>query len=212
LLEANPSSVESPSLEGAPPSFPRGRASNPFCVQRHGPGNVDYLFEGDEAQARLLRFLEENAWRAELVAPHGFGKSTLLATLMRRAEASGRRTLWFKVVSERPTLPLGWRWRWRGAGLLCVDSAELLAPRQFARVVAWARRRGVGVLATRHAPSGLLPTWRVESSRDVVARLARRLAGEDAGALAAVEEALEGFDGDARTWLGRLYEAHEAAL
>ena len=65
-------------------------ASNPFSTRYIRPGAIVYQFaEGDSAAAMIDR-LTACGGRAQIIGPHGSGKSTLVATLIESLRQSGR--------------------------------------------------------------------------------------------------------------------------
>ena len=201
-METSSSSLEPDAKENA---FGRGAPTNPFSVQRIGPGNIEYRFRSVADRREFEDFRTRSEGRMEFVAPHGYGKSTLLHTLF---DHEKREKVWFKISDRNPRLPMLWPVRWRSVRALYLDSAELLSRPHYERIVRWAVGRRLGFIATRHTPSGLLPHWELRTPHEVVAALARELAP---GSEDVVDAELSTFDGDARSFFGRLYQAYEAA-
>jgi hypothetical protein len=80
-------------------------SENPFCTRRIRPGAIPFVFPAGEDAEALVRRLQQNDWRGEIIGPHGTGKSTLLATLLPAIERAGRRITLVALHDGQRRLP-----------------------------------------------------------------------------------------------------------
>ncbi len=93
--------------------------------------------------------------RAQLVGPHGTGKSTLLAHLLELLRKTGpEEPHVVRLTRQRPWLPADWMPR-PPARLLALDGAEQLGPLAWRWVRVRTRLAGCGLLVTSHHDLGL---------------------------------------------------------
>lgn len=129
-----------------------GRERNPFCVQDLGPDGAEYRFaDGDSADAWLAWALAEPR-AAEIVAPQGFGKSTLARTLAAAASARGMRVVLWRLHEHDRRPPASAPADLLRAELLVIDGAEQWPRAAVAAVRGLLRARGAALLMTAHAP------------------------------------------------------------
>jgi hypothetical protein len=186
---------------------------NPFCTRRVRPGAIPFLFPPGEDAETLVRRLEENGWRGEIVGPHGSGKSALLATLLPVVERTGRRPLSIELHDRQRRLPFDLQRRFfeEPFTLVVVDGYEQLGFWSRIKLKRLCRRRGWGLVATAHATVGLplLISTAVtpESARAVVDQL---LAGQPPPwTEEEFSERLECHGGNMRETLFDLYDFYE---
>lgn len=196
--------------------MPPGAAHNPFSTRYLGPKGMDYLFSDGESLEHFLAPLRNNGWRAELVAPQGHGKSTLLNTLRKVAEEDGKRVACYRVYEERPRLPVFWKWRWRAFDLVLIDSAELLKPRVIEALHDFAIARGLGLIVTTHRPLGFDLQCHMKAREETVEAIVERLLAREemtdkemADWRGRGRDALLRANGDMRTALFALYDQWE---
>jgi hypothetical protein len=201
-VSARPEPLGDGSLEAVPAE------SNPFASHAVRPGRLTYLFPGEqgslETVAARFRVL---GLRAQLVGPHGTGKSTLLARLLEHLREKGVVSHLVRLTHERPGLPPNWRPP-RGAQLLALDGAEQLGPLAWRWVRARTRLARCGLLVTSHRDLGL-PLLHKTSMDPSLARrvLGELLAGKQAPpSEAEVARLLAHHRGNLRDVLLALYE------
>lgn len=153
---------------------PRG---NPFASRWVRPGALDYLFPpGESAEALVARF-ESLGWRGQIVGPHGSGKSTLMATLLRVFERRGRCPRVYVLSAGQRHMPSEWN---RPSGpheqvVLMVDGAEQLGCLVRRRMLRTCDRRGWGVLWSTHRDLGLPTVYRTETNLPLAEAVVDRL-------------------------------------
>lgn len=153
--------------------------SNPFATRFVRPGELAWIATcHDDSLAALADcFQRQFKCRAAIVGPHGSGKSTLLEHLVPLLDSE---VVWLSLRrSERPFSKIrASTLQWSSGGVLVLDGFEQLSTWQAIRVCWMVRRRRMGLLATCHHPSRLLPTLRtLTPTAELVQRLvADRLA------------------------------------
>lgn len=146
---------------------------NPF--RDDALARLDYV-PTSEPVSLLLERLEAIGGRASIVGGHGSGKSTLLRALEARWLDAGRVVQRLRLdgaLPEPPTLD--------SANTLLIDGAETLRFLDWRRLLALTRGRGLVV--TLHRPRSLPVLCRCEPRFEVVARIVRDLAPDDADRL-----------------------------
>jgi hypothetical protein len=187
-----------------------GCPHNPFSVQGLGPDNMGYVFAEGASLAPLVSRLDAAGWRAELVGPHGVGKSTLLHTLAGEAQARGMRVVEWRCAQGSRPLPRLWRWRLPGTDVVFLDSGENAAARRLASLKRHCERRGIGLVVTMHEPSGWGMELRLEATPRQLLEVVRSVAGDAPGMdEAAAGRLLHEHGGNAREALFALYDRHE---
>jgi len=128
---------------------------NPFAMRHTQPGAVRPL----DGAGRLVNLSEivaaMNAHRGTSIeGPHGTGKSTLVAALVKEIMATGRQVRVFRLRRGQDAVPaIRTIFRADRGALVCLDGWEILGALKFvARQIAW--WRGVGLLVTAHRPAG----------------------------------------------------------
>ncbi|MBN1396113.1 MAG: hypothetical protein JW959_13910 [Pirellulales bacterium] len=151
--------------------------ANPFSARRVRPGATPFIFPPGENVELLLRRLDENGWRGEIVGPHGAGKSTLLAELLPALQRAGRKPLAIELHDRQRRLPLDLKGQFRRApfDLVIVDGFEQLSRWSRLRLKLLCRRRGWGLLAAVHRSVGLPLLYRVAATSESAAKLVARL-------------------------------------
>lgn len=195
-----------------PARWPPG--ANPFSTRRVRPGAIAYCFPDGVDAVTLVDRLRENAWRGQIVGPHGSGKSALLATLIPVIERAGKRVTLVELHDGQRRLPLALK-RTPGldsSALLAIDGYEQLSrPSRFGlkRFVA---ARGVGLLATAHASVGLPCIFSTTTDRVLARRLVERLLAESEIRIAMedVDALFSLHQGNLREVLFGLYDLYES--
>lgn len=188
-------------------------ASNPFSTRAIRPGAREYRFADESSCDALVRRLAELGWRAQILGPHGTGKSTLLQSLVAPVVRAGRK---FELV----TLTQGQRWwrasteqlaGWNSDTLVVIDGYEQLNAWSRWRLRAACRKRGAGLLVTSHQDVGF-PTL-YETS--ITVALARQIVADmQAGGAALVgpedvADRLDARGGNFREAMFDFYDLYE---
>lgn len=192
----------------------RSRPLNPFSVQCHGPGNIEYLFADAGSLERLVERLARRGWRGELCGPHGVGKSTLLRTLQGEARCGGLRTAWWQCSDRQRWLRLAWVAALGRLDVVFLDGGERLVGWQLRWLMVATRAAGVGLVITSHVRQrhGLHVPLKAEGERLALV-VARLLGSRDRARCRAVAtQALDRARGNAREALFSLYHDAECGL
>lgn len=155
--------------------------SNPFSTRFVRPDAMEFQFApGPKLRQIIHRLWDKGCW-GEIVGPHGSGKSTMIAMLLRHVNGHGIRAVPFTLHDGQRRMPAGWkRTVWdafdRGRStMVVVDGYEQLS--RFAR---WrlghvCRTSGWGLLVTAHAPVGLPTLYRTSTNLELVMTLVATL-------------------------------------
>lgn len=193
--------------------LPHRLPTNPFATRYTRPGalppldNLGHILD----VAAMIPVLPAAGRIAAIVGPHGHGKSTLLAAIVRQSSALGRRVVCIGVdgpaaavaaVAAIARVPPG--------SLVCIDGWDRMrcGTSWAARVLA--TRRGCGMLVTTHTDAGLPVLARCESSPAILAKLIGLLP-DHGGRITPtdVDEAFLRHAGDVRESLFELYDRFE---
>ncbi len=190
-----------------------GLTDNPFCTRCVRPGAIPFLFPPGEDAETLVRRLQHNGWRGEIVGGHGSGKSTLLAALIPHIERSGRQTVLAELHDGQRRLPpnLERRSRLGPPSLLIVDGYEQLSRWRRFLLQRRCRRRGWGLLVTVHTSVGLPPLLRTVATAELAERIVEQLIGGRSPPRTAAEIAafFARSGGNMREMLFDLYDLYE---
>jgi hypothetical protein len=183
-------------------TFGGGARHNPFSSARVQPGAIPYFLPPTETLETLYRRFLQHGASAQLVAPHGHGKSTLVFHLCARAKQDGWRVVPYRggpVAGEPRTL-------------YRVDGVEQISVRDWRRLKEACANSDVGLLATAHKDCGLPTLWtpRVDAAslRTIIDYLLRdepTFRIDDA----ALETLLRKHSGNMRLVLLELYHRYE---
>lgn len=148
----------------------RARSANPFRSAKLRPGVIPYFFQDRTTVELLLERFESLGRFAEIVGPHGTGKSTLVEMLAKAWVSDGREVVCFHLRNDQRRLPFqreDWIKRRRRNLILIIDGAEQLAisTRWMWRVRC--RRFGWGLLLTTHESLGAPHLWSTASSPEI---------------------------------------------
>jgi hypothetical protein len=152
---------------------------NPFCTRRIRPGAMPFLFAAGQSADAMVARLGENAWRGQIVGPHGAGKSSLLAALISAIQQTGRHVLWIELHDGQRRLPGGFRelQQLSPPAVVLIDGYEQLSRWHRFRVRRRCRIGNLGLLVTAHHSVGLPEMFRtsvdLESAWQVVEQLQR---------------------------------------
>lgn len=125
-------------------------ASNPFATRFVRPDAATYLTLQTPPIAELVDRFDGLGRRAQILGPHGVGKSTLLATIVSELRSRGDDVQAILLHLGERRLPAEFEQSlpWSERSVVVVDGAEQLS---------WLRRRGLISKATKHG-AGLLIT------------------------------------------------------
>ena len=188
--------------------------SNPFATRFTRPGELDFLFPTGETAATLVDRLAAQAWRGQIVGPHGTGKSTLLHTLAHELRRRGREIAWFTLHGGQRGLDItaAQAAAWNDATQVIVDGYEQLSWWSRAWLKRTTRRQGAGLLATTHLDAGL-PTLFVMQGDEALAQqiVGQLLADRKLLHVTAddVSRCYRQHAGNVREMLFALYDLHE---
>jgi hypothetical protein len=186
---------------------------NPFCTARVRPGAIPFLFPPGETAADVVARFRDHQWRGQIVGPHGSGKSTLLAALLPEIERAGRAMVLITLHDGQRRLPFDPAERAQaGSTVVAVDGYEQLGAWRRLGLRRLCRRRGLGLLATSHAPIGLPTLLRTEPSPAIARRIVATLLGDDAASIspAEIDAAFARHGGNIRELLFGLYDLYES--
>ncbi len=186
---------------------------NPFCTRRVRPGAIPFLFPAGQDGETLVRRLQENGWRGEIVGGHGSGKSALLATLTARIELAGQRVVLVELHDGQRRLPLDLNRdsRLQPPTVLLIDGYEQLSRWRRFLLKRHCRRRGLGLLVTAHASVGLPEVYRTAPTSELAERIVGQLMAGRLPPCTASElaEFLARRQGNLRETLFDLYDLYE---
>lgn len=190
-------------------AFPRGRADNPFVVQRLGPDGTPWrTIPGLEPEA-LIDAARAHGGHLELMGPHGVGKSTLLRAIMAALEARGAVCRWWQCSDVRPNLPARWPLDLLAADHVFIDGCERCHPWQWAMARRLTRLLGRGLFVTSHARLGVGLLVEVRANADAFAQVVSDLMGYAFPPSEAARR-LDESGGSMREAFDRLYTEWEA--
>ena len=158
--------------------------ANPFATRFFQPGALEYEYFGRTNSRELIeRFWKLQNGKGSILGPHGSGKSTLIATLMREIE------------SLKPTVPIHHvrfssgtasfsaleksRRHWKTDSVAILDGYEQLSWLSKVLVRMTAAKRSIRLLITTHKPvQGFETLWTTfvdeDSSRWVIRELLQK--------------------------------------
>ncbi len=191
---------------------------NPFSSKYIRPGANEYLFEESESIQEALARFERLDRRAQIIGPHGTGKSTLLCKILNHFEVANANILSVKLNSSKTRLSFSIRdlLRMQQETTIIIDGFEQLpAWKRFAiRKIASARR--LGLLITTHEDQGMATLVSTASSPQMLRAIIRRLDRDQRlGPIDEISERelcqlLDSCHGNVREVLFRLYDRVQA--
>lgn len=185
---------------------------NPFRSSRLRPGAAPYVSPGPEWVAGLADQFATAA-RAQIIGPHGSGKSALLAALVGALRARGRTVEVCELRAGQRRLPENiWRWPTVPPVVLAIDGFEQLSKIEQWRVRYRTWRAGVGLLVSAHAPVGLPTLVHTSPNLAVAQQVAAQLQSGGTPLVSPddVAHAYSRCGGDLRETLFALYDLYEA--
>lgn len=184
---------------------------NPFAMRHTQPGAVMPLDDAGRPVNVAEIVAEMNTHRgASIEGPHGTGKSTLVAALVKEVMATGRHVSVLRLRrSQDAVTAIRTIFRADRGELVCLDGWEILgALRYVARPIAW--WRGVGLLVTAHRPAGFSYVVRTTATLPLLRSVVHQL--PDHGGLITdddLADALERHPSNIREALCDLYDRFE---
>jgi hypothetical protein len=160
-----------------------GPRHNPFATSFTRPGAIAYRFDSEAANSleTLVVRLGQLNWRAQIVGPHGSGKSTLVESLKPILTAHGRDLRFLRCTASGRQLTGDWRpVSWSPLTLVLVDGYEQLACGDRGKLALQVRRRAAGLLLTSHrvvwSPLLQIPVlWRTDNRLETVRAIVAHL-------------------------------------
>lgn len=144
-------------------------SSNPFATRWTRPGALAYVYPPGETPLSLITRLVSSGGRAQIIGPHGTGKTSLLRSLRPHLEAAGYQLEWH---DPQTVVQAGKR---TSNTLVVIDGYEQLSrwSRLILRGSCW--WHGCGLLVTTHQELGLPTLVETRPSLDLAQQLAERL-------------------------------------
>ena len=192
---------------------PSPTPENPFCTRRVRPGATPFIFPPHENADVLVDRLRQNGWWAQIIGPHGSGKSALLATLTPAIERAGQQTVLVELHDGQRRLPLDLcrDGRLHPPAVVVVDGYEQLS--HWSRLVLkrFCRRRKLGLLVTTHEPVGFPELYRTVSTIALAEQIVNELLTGRQSPFTSEELAAcySRHHGDLRETLFELYDLYE---
>lgn len=188
-------------------------ASNPFSTRFVRPGAIRFVFDDGNGPDRMVERLARMAWRAQIVGPHGSGKSTLVASLDLPLRESGRSPYVVALHDGEHRMPPDWHQNARAVAsrLIVIDGYEQLRTLSRWNVARRCSRDGWGLVVTAHRDVGLPTLARVVPSLGVAQEIVDTLMPDGRGPItpAVVAEAFSSCHGNIREMLFALYDRYE---
>ena len=144
-------------------------AANPFATRFTSPGKIPYFFAGQEELATLVAKGDSVHWQAQIVGPHGSGKTTLAHRLSSELEDRFDRIEFLIVRGSMDIQRCGDSKLSQKASpkdrqstpddktIYVIDGIERLSWLQRKLIVADCRKRAMGLLVTTHRRLKNLP-------------------------------------------------------
>jgi hypothetical protein len=189
----------------------RGRASNPFTVQKTDPAAASYIFPANTSLDALLLRLDSDGWNLELCGNHGAGKTTLLHTLKSAALSRRWQVVHWRCCCHIRKLPFHWPFLLLlKPRAVFLDGAERLRPYQHHILTAVCRILNIGLITTTHQPVRHRFVYRVVAGEEQFLLLVCQCADNDHLELrAAAARFLREANFNAREALHHLYLWYE---
>jgi len=156
---------------------PASDSGNPFSTRRVRPGAAPYLFPPGLSVESLVDRLRRFDWMAQIIGPHGSGKSALLAALLPAIEQAGRQTVLVTLHDGQRRLPLSPRRDVPrpATTLLVIDGYEQLNRWNRWQLRRFCRRHAAGLLVTAHESVGLPTLFHAAPTPELFARIVEHL-------------------------------------
>lgn len=164
------------------PQADRREASNPFSTRFVRPGAVPFQFppehqESKQSLDKLVDRLSSLGSRAQVIGPHGSGKSTLVRQLLAVLAQRGLPSYLVSLHDGERHMPAGWATAAQDAAarLVIVDGYEQLSAWNRWALKFHCRSHGWQLLVTAHQDVGLPTLFRtatdLATARSIVAHL-----------------------------------------
>ena len=138
--------------------------SNPFSTRFTRPGAIPFLFDEHLNAETILRRFEASNWLAQIVGPHGSGKTTLVRELESHLITRFATIKYVAIRKSKKRLVVEPQFLVQATDdstkpdLLVVDGVESISRLNRWLLKTWCRQHKTGLLATMHQPSQWLPT------------------------------------------------------
>jgi hypothetical protein len=189
------------------------RRTNPFSTRYVRPGAVPFLFAKGQSAVELVRRLEALGWRAQIVGPHGAGKSTLVRSLLEPLARAQRAPYVVSLHDGQRRMPVDFMAGAcaASAGAIVVDGYEQLSRWSRLRLHRTCRRHGWALVVTSHRDVGLPTLVELAPRAEVAHAIVERLLGDQAHLIPrdVVRETLAAAGGNVREMLFALYDRYE---
>ncbi len=187
---------------------------NPFSTRFVRPGAINYRLVPNRDLDGLITRFETIGRTGQIVGPHGGGKSTLLADLIRLWEQAGDRVVVIELHDGQRRLPirLAELHRDEAPTLLAVDGYEQLARHSQSSLRRFCHRNRIGLVVTTHRSMGIPDLVRCTPSLALAEALVRHLMNGEAGRISndEIRRSFHRHDGNIREVLFEMYDLFES--
>ncbi len=185
---------------------------NPFRTRRIRPDAMDYLFDNGSSCATLVKKLERNHWRGQIIGPHGSGKTTLLGALLPACQQLGCQVKQFSLHNRERRLPFRWKdtKHWSEKTLIAIDGYEQLDWVSRSQLQILIHQKCCGLLVTTHRKVRLPVIFRTTTSIELTERIVAQLVSHDSRINPAdVAHVYTQCEGNVREILFALYDLYQ---
>ncbi|MDG2384055.1 MAG: hypothetical protein P8N76_20450 [Pirellulaceae bacterium] len=185
---------------------------NPFRTRRIRPEAMNYLFDDAYSCSTVVKALQQNHWRGQIIGPHGSGKTTLLQALLPACQQRDRQVAQFSLHDRERRLPFQWKdaTAWSAKTLIVIDGYEQLNWVARSRLRILTQQKKCGLLVTTHREVSLPVIFRTSTSIELTQKIVRQLVSHDSQISPAdVTCAYQQCQGNVRETLFALYDLYQ---